>query len=58
MKKITFLITLIGISLFAQEQFPGENENNLIINAGFEDNPTWGDEFRKRWLAMVTTVTE
>ena len=37
MKKITFLITLIGVSLFAQEQFPGENENN-IINAGFEDN--------------------
>ena len=53
MKKITFLITLIGISLFAQEQFPGENEGNLIINAGFEDNPTWNncDEFI-RWLWM------
>ena len=49
MKKITFLITLIGISLFAQEQFPGENENNLIINAGFEDNPSWGDEFSIGW---------
>ena len=49
MKKITFLITLIGVSIFAQEQFPGENENNLIINAGFEDNPSWGDEFSIGW---------
>ena len=26
-----------------------ENENNLIINAGFEDNPSWGDEFSIGW---------
>lgn len=49
MKKITCLLALISASIFAQEQFPGENENNLIINAGFEDNPDWGDEFTMGW---------
>ena len=44
-----FLIALVGLSVFAQEQFPGENEGNLIINAGFEDNPSWGDEFSIGW---------
>ena len=49
MKKITFLITLVGVSIFAQQQFPGENENNLILNAGFEDMPNWDDDFSLGW---------
>lgn len=43
MNKITSLFTMLSISIFAQQQFPGENENNLIINAGFEQAPVWKD---------------
>ena len=43
MKKITYLFLLLTAFIYAQQQFPGENENNIIINAGFEDVPTWND---------------
>lgn len=43
MKKITYLLILLTSVIYAQQQFPGENENNIIINAGFEDAPTWND---------------
>lgn len=43
MKKITCLLAFLSISAFAQEQFPGEHEGNLIHNAGFEEEPAWGN---------------
>ena len=43
MKKITYLFLLLTSVIYAQQQFPGENENNMIINAGFEDEPVWND---------------
>lgn len=43
MNKITPLFTMLSIGMFAQQQFPGENENNAILNAGFEQAPTWKD---------------
>lgn len=43
MKNITYLFLLISCFIFAQQQFPGENENNMIINAGFENAPIWDD---------------
>lgn len=50
MKKITFLLLLVQTLIYAQEQFPGENENNLIYNAGFEEEPNWGnDENNDGW---------
>lgn len=33
---------MLSISIFAQEQFPGEHEGNKIINAGFEQSMSWG----------------
>lgn len=44
MRKITLLILLVQTAIFAQGQFPGENEGNLVFNASFEDQPTWGKE--------------
>lgn len=43
MKKITYLLILLSSFFYAQQQFPGENENNIIINSGFEEAPTWND---------------
>lgn len=43
MKKITYLLALLSISALAQKQFPGEHEGNLIYNAGFEEEPAWGN---------------
>lgn len=43
MKNITYLFLLISCFIYAQQQFPGENENNMIINAGFENAPIWDD---------------
>lgn len=43
MKNITYLFFLISCFIYAQQQFPGENENNMIINAGFENAPIWDD---------------
>ena len=43
MKKITHLLLVLSISIFAQEQFPGEHEGNKIINAGFEQSMSWGN---------------
>lgn len=43
MKNITYLFLLISCFICAQQQFPGENENNMIINAGFENAPIWDD---------------
>ena len=42
MKKTSLLILLISGFIYAQEQFPGENEGNIVFNAGFEDQPIWG----------------
>lgn len=43
MKNITYLFILTSCFIYAQQQFPGENENNIIINAGFENAPIWND---------------
>ena len=43
MKKTTYLLLLFTTVIFAQQQFPGENEENLVINSGFENAPVWND---------------